>query len=127
MRCFFSTYDIELNSENILGNKVVVPDISVICDKKGFQENKYVGVPKLIIEIVSPSNQSNDLVIKLNLYMNYGVNEYWIANPILNTIQVYILNSKGLYDQVTVIRDKGNVTSQCIPGFTVELEELFKG
>jgi Uma2 family endonuclease len=42
---FSAPYDIELHTEEIKEDKVVIPDITVICDKKGFKENKFVGVP----------------------------------------------------------------------------------
>src|SRR5581483_6814980 len=76
---FHAPFDVELKREHLEGTKIVIPDLSVICEKNGFTENKYVGVPSLIIEIISPSNQSHDLVFKLNLYMQYGVQEYWIV------------------------------------------------
>jgi Uma2 family endonuclease len=123
---FQAPFDVELCSEKVQGNKVVIPDLSVICDKSGLGENKYVGVPALIIEIVSPSNQSHDLVFKLNLYMQYGVKEYWIINPMLNSVQLYNLRPGGQYDQVDVMREKGKINSLVLQGFTVDLEELFR-
>lgn len=123
---FSAPYDIELHTEEIKENKVVIPDITVICDKEGIEENKFVGVPTLIVEIVSPSNQANDLVVKLNLYMKYGVQEYWIVNPILNTIQVYYLNADKLYEQIAAAKDIGLVNSKTISGFSVDLDEIFQ-
>lgn len=73
---FVAPYDIELKKDDIEGQKIVIPDISIICDKSGFTETKYQGVPKLIVEILSPTNQSHDLITKLNLYMKFGVTEY---------------------------------------------------
>lgn len=103
---FVAPYDIELKSEGIEGNKIVIPDISVICEKVGFTETKYIGVPTLIVEILSPSNQSHDLITKLNLYMKYGVKEYWIVNPMLDSITVYVLNEEGMYEQFDVKSEK---------------------
>ena len=122
---FQAPFDVELCSEKVEGNKVVIPDLLVICDKSGLGENKYVGVPGLIIEIVSPSNQAHDLVFKLNLYMQYGVKEYWIINPMLNSVQLYSLRDDGQYDQADVMREKGKINSLVLQGFTVDLEELF--
>ncbi|WHY80911.1 Uma2 family endonuclease [Siminovitchia fortis] len=96
---FSAPFDIELKNENIEGTKIVIPDISVICDPNGFTDARYAGVPILIVEILSPSNQSHELVTKLNLYMNYGVKEYWIVNPMLDTITVYALNEDEMYEQ----------------------------
>ena len=96
---FHAPFDIELKNDLIEGTKIVIPDLSVICEKSGFTESRYIGVPNLIIEILSPSNQSHDLITKLNLYLNYGVQEYWIVNPMLNSITVYSLNDESMYEQ----------------------------
>lgn len=80
--------------DEITENKVVIPDLSVIYDKTGLIEQKYVGVPTVIIEILSSSNQSQDLVTQLNLYMQYGVKEYWIVNLISDGILIYQSNTR---------------------------------
>ncbi|GGK23368.1 Uma2 family endonuclease [Caldalkalibacillus uzonensis] len=123
---FSAPYDIELKKDGIEGTKILVPDLSVICDKQGLQENKFVGVPDLIIEILSPSNQSNDLVTKMNLYMQYGVKEYWIINPMLNAVQIYVLDEKGHYQQKDILKEIGTVESEILKGFQVELEDIFR-
>ncbi|WP_055666203.1 Uma2 family endonuclease [Desnuesiella massiliensis] len=122
---FQAPYDIELKREGIEGKRIVIPDLSVICDKEGFTENNYVGVPSLIIEILSPSNQSHDLITKLNLYMQYGVKEYWIVNPMKDAITIYVLNSEGLYEQADIKVGKGIIESSFLEGFTINLEYLF--
>lgn len=70
---FYDPFDIELYNDKINEENIIAPDLLVIYDKKGLRENKYVGVTTLIIEILRPSIQSNNLVLKLNLYMKYGV------------------------------------------------------
>ena len=122
---FLSPYDIELKKDGIEGKKIVVPDLSVICDKNGLGETRYTGVPTLIVEIVSPSNQAHDLVTKLNLYMQYGVKEYWIVNPILKTVQLYVLNDEENYILKDVAKETGWVKSQLFPEFQVNLKNLF--
>ncbi len=122
---FSAPYDIHLHTEDIEDDTIVVPDISVICDKTGLDDNKFSGVPALIMEIVSPSNQSMDIVVKLNLYMKYGVKEYWIINPIINSIHVYTLNESHLYDLADVVKKEGIVKSTIINGFAVDAKELF--
>lgn len=127
---FHAPFDIELKKAGDQGDqsentKVVIPDLSVICDKTSLGENKYVGAPELIIEIISPSNQAHDLVKKLNLYMQYGVKEYWIVNPLLNTVQIYVLNEEGQYHQDDVLKETGIAHSVVLKGFSVNLEEVF--
>ncbi|WP_170006057.1 Uma2 family endonuclease [Bacillus fonticola] len=122
---FHAPFDIELKNENMEGTKIVIPDISVICDKSGFTDTKYVGVPDLVVEILSPSNQSHDLITKLNLYMKYGVKEYWIINPMLHTVTVYSLNDDDMYEQHDIKTEIGKVTSKFLNGFGVDVEFIF--
>ena len=60
---------------------IVEPDISVICDRNKLTDRGCTGAPDWIIEIVSPSNSSHDYILKLNLYADAGVREYWIVDP----------------------------------------------
>lgn len=122
---FHAPFDVVLKKENIDGIKVLVPDLTVICDKRGLNEKNYKGVPTLIIEIISPSNQSHDLVFKLNLYLQYGVREYWIVNPILQTVQVYALDEDKEYQQLDVKVKVGVIQSAILEGFEVDVEKLF--
>ena len=122
---FHAPFDVELINEKIEGTKIIIPDLSVICDKSGLNENKYIGIPTMIFEIISPSNQSHDLVFKLNLYMQYGVKEYWIVNPLLNTIQVYLLEQENQYRQMDVAKEQGIIRSVVLQDFIVDLTKLF--
>ncbi|MCI8712320.1 MAG: Uma2 family endonuclease [Ruminococcus sp.] len=70
---------------------IVEPDLSVICDPSKLTERGCSGAPDWIIEIVSPSTSSHDYVRKLNLYLDAGVREYWIVNPMQRSIYVYFL------------------------------------
>lgn len=67
----------------------VEPDISIICDKDKLDEKGCNGAPDWIIEIVSPSSQRVDYGVKLFKYRSAGVREYWIVNPMKQTVQVY--------------------------------------
>ena len=123
---FHAPIDIELKKDGVNGTKIVIPDITIICDKSGFNNNKYMGVPTLIVEILSPSNQSHDLITKLNLYMKYGVKEYWIVNPLNNSVTVYNLNEEEMYEQSIVKAERGILESVIFKNLTVDLEELFE-
>ena len=70
---------------------VVEPDISVICDPNKLTDRGCTGAPDWIMEIVSPSNSSYDYIRKLNLYADAGVREYWIVNPMNQSVWVYFL------------------------------------
>ncbi|TCP19477.1 Uma2 family endonuclease [Scopulibacillus darangshiensis] len=123
---FHAPFDIVFENEETNKKEVLVPDLSVICDQQGLTESNYQGVPSLIIEILSPSNQSHDLVTKLNKYMKYGVAEYWIINPMLGTIQLYVLDNNGTYLQKDIVKETGKVYSSQFEKFIVDAEKLFQ-
>lgn len=70
-------------------SKYVEPDISVICDKRKLDDRGCIGAPDWIIEIVSPGSRPMDYYTKLSLYRSAGVREYWIVDPMKQTILVY--------------------------------------
>lgn len=122
---FHAPFDIELKNDLIEGTKIVIPDLSIICEKSGFTESRYIGVPNLNVEILSTLNQSHDLITKLNLYLNYDVQEYWIVNPMLNSITVYSLNDESMYEQHDMKTGNEILTSSFLTGFSIDLKEIF--
>ena len=66
-----------------------VEDISVICDKNKLSDKGCTGAPDWIIEIVSPSSQRIDYMVKLFKYRTAGVREYWIVDPTKNRVTTY--------------------------------------
>ena len=122
---FSAPYDIQLINGN--EKNLVIPDISVICDKSGFTNNKYIGVPSLIIEILSPSNQSHDLITKLGLYEKYGVKEYWIVSPKNKSIIIYSLDNEGHYDifeNKTI--DSEFISSSIFENLKINMKDIFQ-
>ena len=69
----------------------VQPDVFVVCDPDKVDDHGVNGAPDWVIEIASPSNYRHDYLRKLNLYMEAGVREYWIINPMEQNISVYII------------------------------------
>jgi len=70
-------------------SKYLEPDLSVICDKNKLDDRGCNGAPDWIIEIVSPASRVMDYYTKLSLYREAGVREYWIIDPMKQTILVY--------------------------------------
>jgi Uma2 family endonuclease len=78
----FAPQDLKLDL-NKKHDTVVQPDIMVKCGKP----TKYM--PLLVVEVLSPSTKDRDKGIKLQLYRENGVLEYWIVNPDDETITVH--------------------------------------
>lgn len=95
---FPSPFAVFLNKDD---RNYVEPDISVICDKDKLDAKGCNGAPDWIIEVASPSTKRIDYGIKLFKYRTAGVREYWIVNPLTNTVNVYDLENEKLSDQYT--------------------------
>lgn len=85
---------------------IVEPDISVICDPNKLTDRGCSGAPDWIIEVVSPGNPGHDYVRKLNLYLDAGVREYWIVNPMKQTVLVYHLADPDLELDIYTFQDE---------------------
>ncbi len=97
-------FAVKLFSED--DKNVVEPDISVICDPDKLTDRGCTGAPDWIVEIISPSNPSDDYVRKLNLYMDAGVREYWIVDPLSKKIFVYHLEETDFKADSYTFQDK---------------------
>jgi prevent-host-death family protein len=119
-----SPFDVTLtkNKDNI---NVVQPDIIIICDTDKIDASgKYKGVPALVVEVLSGSIKTKDMVKKLNLYMQTGVREYWIVDPDKKEVTVYCFEKHDIADHDTYMADM-TVKSKVFNGLEVKLAEIF--
>ncbi|MGL5677710.1 MAG: Uma2 family endonuclease [Cellulosilyticaceae bacterium] len=87
-KVFTDTIDVFLDESNR-----VIPDISVLCDKNKFTDRGYEGIPKLIVEIISPGSIKRDRFEKKTLYAEMGVPYFWLIDPKNKTIEVFTLEN----------------------------------
>jgi Uma2 family endonuclease len=74
------------------------PDIFFISKSRlRIVGEKYVdGPPDLCVEVISQSTRRIDRGRKFVLYADHGVKEYWIVDPLRNTIEFY--ENHGIWD-----------------------------
>lgn len=104
---------------------VVEPDISVVCDPGKLDGKGCKGAPDMVMEILSPSTQRHDRLVKLDLYQRAGVREYWIVDPDSRTVQVFLLDGGSVLPHEVYGQDaaaKVNVLDGCF----IELAKVFK-
>lgn len=124
-RMQFQLYsEIELKEQGVVFNApcdlqlsevdIVQPDLIVILQSNYniLTASKILGVPDLIVEILSPSNPELDLTIKRELYQRFGVPEYWIVSPEEQTVtQLHLVEGEYLdtvhSDLISMLRPPG--------------------
>lgn len=109
----------------------VIPDIVWISRERlmnGMDEAGHLTVaPELIVEILSPGdkNEQRDREFKRKLYSVYGVQEYWIANWQLQTLEVYRRKTAQL-QIVNTLMMGDNLTSPLLPEFLLPITKVFQ-
>lgn len=104
---------------------VVEPDISVVCDKSKIDIRGCKGAPDLVIEILSPSTQRHDQLVKLNLYQRAGVQEYWIVDPENRTVRVMIQAGDGIFRTHEIYKREDVAKVNVLDGCFIELSRVF--
>jgi len=77
-------------------NNRFVPDFMVVCDQNKIKKNGVHGTPDLVVEILSPSTSKRDRMYKKDTYGKFGVQEYWLVDPVHRSIEQYFLENGQL-------------------------------
>jgi len=105
---------------------VVQPDIVVICDQNKLDKRGCIGAPDIIVEILSPGNNKKELLNKFEVYEEASVKEYWIVSQSDKTFFRYILDEEGKFQPTKLLTIGENVTTSILPGFLLNLEDVFR-
>lgn len=100
------------------------------------------GVPDMVVEVLSRSTKKRDLTVKKDIYEANGVHEYWIVDPYMKAVSVYLLrDSKYFLDDEYILFDeqdlnymtdeeiaaiKHEVPVATLDGLKVPLKYIFK-
>ncbi len=108
----------------------VIPDVVWIRRESlanGIDEAGHLTVaPELIVEVLSPGdlNEQWDREVKLKLYSLHGVQEYWIVNWQVKTLEIYRRTETQL-QLVATLLDGDMLTSPLLPGFSTPIAQIF--
>ncbi len=119
---FCAPFDVKLSDKPLT---IIQPDIMVICDKDKLDGKRCNGAPDFIIEIVSPTNPSDDYIRKLYYYKNYGVREYWIVDPRHQKVIVYCLDQTDFKMEIYTFRD--NIKVNISDDLYIDFSQLDSG
>jgi Uma2 family endonuclease len=80
------------------------------------------GVPTLAVEILSPSDQHEEIADKVQEYLDVGVPLVWVVDPIFRTIEVHRPGMEP--EQFNMHQEL--MAEPHLPGFRVALAEIFE-
>ena len=96
-KLFYAPCDVVLSDTDI-----VQPDLLFVSREREHllsDGEKMRGAPDLAIEILSPSSADKDRGIKRDLYGRHGVTEYWLVDPIAETVSIHRQRAGALAGQ----------------------------
>lgn len=112
-------------------DKIIIPDVSIICNMRDRKNVSFTGIPRFIMEVLSDSTEEYDRNEKMDIYCKAGVSEYWIADWRKKQVEIYMFDWKEngdsypyLYKTVTEA-NKESLQLVMFPGFKITFDELF--
>lgn len=125
-KVFYAPFDVHFHKQNIAEPDVMQPDLLIACDLEDnvTEKGRYMGTPSLVVEILSPSTRSRDMVDKLNTYMLSGVKEFWIVDQENQSVMVYGFKNLQI-DAFTIFRKEEILKSYYFEEFQVSITEIF--
>jgi Uma2 family endonuclease len=107
---------------------VVQPDLIFVSSERSSieQDRGIFGAPDLVVEILSESNRKTDEITKRKLYEWAGVLEYWIVDPVLETVKVYRLHG-GVYERAAELSAEAGdrLETPLLPGLAIAVSQIF--
>ena len=118
---FYAPFDVVLSEANVLQ-----PDLIFVSTEREhiITPENIQGAPDLVVEVLSPSTASRDWRIKLDLYAQHGVREYWVVDPDGQRIWV-MAGDDGDLNEVANYGRGDVLTSPTLSGFSADLDQVF--
>ena len=119
---FYAPCDVMLSDTD-----VVQPDLLFVSREREHllsDGQKVQGAPDLAVEILSPSTAKQDRSEKRALYGKHGVTEYWLVDPVAETVQIHRLQGEVLVPTRTFGREK-TLRSPLLRGLELHLDDIF--
>jgi Uma2 family endonuclease len=108
---------------------VVEPDLLYVSNERMAEivtAQHVTGAPDIVIEIGSPGTRKRDETIKRRLYERSGVSEYWVIDPDLDVVRVYLRDGAAFARPAELSTDKDDVLiTPHLPGLEIRLTRLF--
>jgi Uma2 family endonuclease len=116
---FMAPLDVELADHS-----VVQPDVIYLsAGRREIARHRIVGAPDLLVEVLSPSSMGRDWRVKLMLYAESGIREYWIVDPKTRLIE-FLVNEGGRF--MIAMPAGAQYRSQGLPEINLDVAELWR-
>ena len=124
-RTFFAPFDVVFTNFD-----VVEPDLLYLSHERAAKvltEKHVTGAPDLVVEIASPGTKKRDETIKVRLYERTDVSEYWVVDPLVETVRVY-RNQNGHFGRAIELKSRAGdvLVTPHLDGLVLPLRKIFE-
>jgi Uma2 family endonuclease len=116
-KVFIAPLDTALPTGDVLEPDVLVAQVETITAKD------VTGVPRLAVEVLSPSSRRRDLGDKLTAYRDAGVPSYWVVDPVNPRLRAWQLID-GDYVEIADISGEEEWTAEAPFPVTIRPADL---
>ena len=119
-RVFVAPFDVVLSDTD-----VVQPDVLFISRAREHRitDENVRGAPDLVIEVLSPSTADRDLGYKHELYCRHGVLEYWIIDPVAETVAIH-RQRDGKFERTGRFGRGESLATAVLEGLALALDDI---
>ncbi|HEY7557137.1 MAG TPA: Uma2 family endonuclease [Candidatus Binatia bacterium] len=120
-KLFHAPIDLILESTSVLQ-----PDLLFVSKTRQsiITERAVEGAPDLVIEILSPATSRTDRITKAQIYARHRVPAYWIVDPELEALEIYLLDADG-YRLATRLQGRNPTLAPPFQDLKVVAADLF--
>ena len=103
---------------------VRAPDVAFVCADRASRKPSmgfFPAPPDLAVEVRSPPDRVPDILAKIAMYLEVGVQVVWDVDPVSKTVAIYRPESasKLLHSGDTLTEER------LLPGFAIPLKDIF--
>ncbi|MDP9192068.1 MAG: Uma2 family endonuclease [Acidobacteriota bacterium] len=114
----------------VLADDVVLePDVMVVLSERFsiIGEKNIQGAPNIVVEVLSESTRKWDETVKRKLYERFGVDEYWIVDPVIDVVKIHRRSGVSFVRAAEISTESGGeITSPLLPGFALDVNLVFE-
>ena len=121
-KLFYAPCDVYLSDTNVVQHDLLF--VSREREHLLSDGQKVRDAPDLAVEILSPSSADKDRGLKRDLYGRHDVTEYWLVDPITETISIHRQRGGALAPTDTFTRGE-TLRSPLLTGLELHLDDIF--
>jgi len=88
------------------------------------QDQRFEVVPDWVCEVLSPSTQKKDRILKMSVYARFGVAYLWLVDPLAKLLETYALED-GRWTVTGLYKDQDEIRAAPFDASAIALADLW--